>query len=95
MSDRLISDNILVAFETFHYMRNHNKGKIGFMALKLDMSKAYDRVEWSFMEKVLVKMGFQDSWVKLMMVCITMASYLVLINGDPHGHITPSRGLRQ
>ena len=95
MSDCLISDNILVAFETFHYVRNHNKGKIGFMALKLDMSKAYDRVEWSFMEKVLVKMGFQDSWVKLMMVCITMASYLVLINGDPHGHITPSRGLRQ
>ena len=95
MSNRLISDNILVAFETFHYMRNHNEGKIGFMALKLDMSKAYDRVEWSFMEKVLVKMGFQDSWVKLMMVCITMASYLVLINGDPHGHITPSRGLRQ
>ena len=95
MSNRLISDNILVAFETFHYMRNHNKGKIGFMALKLDMSKAYDRVEWSFMEKVLVKMGFQDSWVKLMMVCITMASYLVLIKGDPHGHITPSKGLRQ
>ncbi|XP_075633992.1 uncharacterized protein LOC142606558 [Castanea sativa] len=85
-------DNILVAFETLHYMRDHNKGKTGFMALKLDMSKAYDRVEWSFMEKVLVKMGFQDRWVKLMMACITMASYSVLINGEPHGHITPSRG---
>ena len=45
MSDRLISNNILVAFETLHYMRNHNKVKIGFMALKFDMSKAYDRVE--------------------------------------------------
>ena len=76
-------------------MRNHNKGKTGFMALKLDMSKAYDRVEWSFMEKVLVKMGFQERWVKLMMACITTASYSVLINGEPHGHITPSRGLRQ
>ena len=58
MSDHLIYDNILVAFETLHYMRNINKGKTGFMALKLDMSKIYERVEWSFMEKVLVKMGF-------------------------------------
>ena len=45
MSNRLISDIILVAFETLHYMRNHTKGKTWFMALKLDMSKAYDRVE--------------------------------------------------
>ena len=47
------------------------------------------------MEKVLVQLGFHDRWVKLMMACITTASYLVLINGEPHGHITPSRGLRQ
>ena len=95
MSDRLISDNILVAFETLHYMRNHNKGKLGFMALKLDMTKAYDIVEWSYMEKVLIKMGFQNRWVHLMMACITSASYSVLINGQPHEHITPTRGLRQ
>ena len=49
LSDRLISDNILVAFETLHYMWNYNEGKSGFMALKLDMSKAYDRVEWEYM----------------------------------------------
>ena len=54
MSDRLISDNILVAFETLHYIRNHNKGKSGFMALKFDMSKAYDRVEWEYMEEVMI-----------------------------------------
>ena len=95
MSDRLISDNIFMAFKTLHYMRNHNKVKTGFMALKLDISKAYDRMEWSFMEKVLVKMGFKDRWVKLMMVCITPASYSVLINEEPHDHITPFRGLRQ
>ena len=91
LSDRLISDNILVAFETLHHMRNHNKGKAGFMALKLDMSKAYDRVEWSYMEQVLVKMGFHDRWVHLMMLCITNASYYILINGEPHGNITPTR----
>ena len=90
MSNRLISDIILVAFETLHYMRNHTKGKTWFMALRLDMSKAYDRVEWAYMEKVLEKMGFHERWVKLMMECITMASYSVLINGEPHGEITPT-----
>ena len=44
LSDHLIFDNILVAFKTLHHMRNHNKGKTGFMALKLNISKAYDRV---------------------------------------------------
>ena len=51
MSDRLISDNILVAFETLHHLRNKRKGKSGYMALKLDMSKAYHKVERVFLEK--------------------------------------------
>ena len=76
-------------------MRNHNKGKTGFMALKLDMSKAYNRVEWEYMEKVIIKMGFHLRWIQLMMMCITTASYSMLINGEPHRHITPSHGLRQ
>ena len=94
LSDRLISDNILVAFETLHYMRNHNQGKSRFMALKLDMSKAYDRVEWEYMERVMIKIGFHARWIQLMMRCITTASYSVLINGQPHGHITLTCGLR-
>ena len=55
---RLISDNILIAFKTLHCMKNYNSGATGFMALKLDMSKAYDRVEWVFLENVMRKMGF-------------------------------------
>ena len=43
--DRVITDNILIAFETLHHMKTQCSGKIGFMALKLDMNKAYDRVE--------------------------------------------------
>ena len=43
--NRLILYNVLVAFETLHYMKNHNLGKTSFMAVKLDMSKSYNRVE--------------------------------------------------
>jgi hypothetical protein len=57
---RLIIDNILVAFEALHTMDAKMKGKEGFMALKLDMSKAYDRVEWHFLESVMRKIGFAD-----------------------------------
>ena len=57
---RLITDNILVAYETFHYMKNHNSRKSGYMALKLDMSKAYDHVESSFLKDVMVQMGFHE-----------------------------------
>ena len=55
MFDRLISDNILVAFETLHHLRNKRKGKSSYMTLKLDMSKAYDKVEWVFLEKMIEK----------------------------------------
>ena len=61
IADRLITDNVLIAFESLHHMKTNCTGRTGFMALKLDMSKAYDRVEWGFLEKFLLKMGFQES----------------------------------
>ena len=67
IADRLITDNILIAFESLHYMKTSSSGKEGFMTLKLDISKAYDKVEWSFLEKIMLKMGFQDSWVAMIM----------------------------
>ena len=93
--DRLITDNILIAFESLHYMKTQCSGKEGFMALKLDMSKAYDRVEWQFLEKIFSKMGFQESWVAMIMQCVSTVTYSVLLNGEPQGFIQPSRGLRQ
>jgi len=95
IADRLITDNVLIAFESLHHMKTNCTGRTGFMALKLDMSKAYDRVEWCFLEKILLKMGFQESWVAMIMECITTVTYSILVNGEPKGLITPTRGLRQ
>ncbi|XP_074314848.1 uncharacterized protein LOC141651019 [Silene latifolia] len=91
---RLISDNILVAFEMFHYMKNARSGG-GHMALKLDMAKAYDRVEWVFLERVLQAMGFAGQWIFNVMRCVRSVSYEVLVNGAPSESFVPERGLRQ
>jgi exonuclease III len=92
---RLITDNILVAFEALHTMDRKMKGREGFMALKLDMSKAYDRVEWVFLENVMRKLGFAPRWIQMMMTCVRTVTYAVLIHGKPHGQIKPTRGIRQ
>jgi hypothetical protein len=66
-----------------------------YMTLKLDMRKAYDRVEWDFLEGMIRKIGFVERCIQLTMTCIRTDSYSMLINNKPHGLITPSRGLKQ
>jgi hypothetical protein len=92
---RLITDNAIVAFEALHSMNTRVKWRKGYMALKLDMSKAYDRVKWDFLELLMRKIGFSERWVDLVMTCVHTVSYSILINGRPYGHICPSRGIRQ
>ena len=63
LSGCLNSDNILVAFETLHYLKRNTTGKLGYMALKFDMSKAYDQVEWEFLEKIMHHLGLDEKMI--------------------------------
>ena len=92
---RFITDNTSIAFKMIHMMQNRRRGKVGHMAVKLDISKAYNRVEWNFLEKIMLSLGFPVQWVGLAMSTVHLASYLVIVNGEPCGYITPSRGIKQ
>jgi hypothetical protein len=72
---RMITDNVLLAYELTHYLNKKRQGSNGVAAIKLDMSKAYDRVEWSFLQKMLKKMGFQERWINLIIKCVSTVSY--------------------
>ena len=92
---RLINDNILVAFEVMCHISQKKAGKRGTMALKLDMSKAYDCVEWVCLGKIMEKLGFNLSWRRLIMRCVTTISYSFKINGKVYGSIQPTKGIHQ
>ncbi|KAL8124645.1 hypothetical protein AgCh_012338 [Apium graveolens] len=95
VAGRNITDNFLVAFEVIHHMRNKKRGQDGEIALKLDVSKAYDRVDWSYLHQRMVAMGFCEGWIKWMMRCVTTVGYEFCFNGMTVGPIVPGRGLRQ
>ena len=65
------------------------------ISIKLDISKAYNRVEWVFLREIILKLGVDERWAQLAMATVQAATYSVLINGVPQGYTSPSRGIKQ
>jgi hypothetical protein len=92
---RSILDNALVAIEIIHHMKAKTKGTQCEVALKLDISKAYDRLDWEYLRDVMIQMGFSSRWVQWIMLCIETVDHTILVNGTQVGPLVPGRGLRQ
>lgn len=93
VSGRLITDNVMLTQAIIHGIDKENKG--GNVVLKLDIAKAYDRLSWSFLIKVLNKFGFNNEWTDLIWRNISNVWYSIIINGTRHGFFTSTQGLKQ
>ncbi|XP_055962303.1 uncharacterized protein LOC130015686 [Mercurialis annua] len=89
---RSIADNILLAHEL---VRNYHRQNGRSCAMKVDLQKAYDTVEWDFIEEVLLGLRFERRFIKLIMECIKSAKFSILVNGESCGYFQSARGLRQ
>ncbi|KAK9174651.1 hypothetical protein WN944_029688 [Citrus x changshan-huyou] len=91
---RAITDNTIVSAEIMHFLKKKRQGKHGVATLKIDMSKAYDKIEWDFLQDMMLKLGFDAKWVHLIMLCDN-SSLCVNREDKEVGQIMSSRGLRQ
>ena len=84
MPGRLITDNVLVAYETLHTMHYRKKGKKWSLAQKLDISKAYDRVKWPFLKEIMHKLGFPEKFIDRVMSCVTTPFFFLFSLMENH-----------
>ncbi|KAK2444879.1 hypothetical protein QL285_015869 [Trifolium repens] len=77
---RLITENTLIAYEAFHYLKQTKNRKHGYVGIKLDMAKAYDRIEWCFLEQTLTTMGFPTRLINTIMGCVTTVSFSIYLS---------------
>ncbi|KAL4303046.1 hypothetical protein GQ457_10G009690 [Hibiscus cannabinus] len=90
-----ITYNILVAHEIVHTLHTSVSRSSQGAVFKLDMEKAFDRVEWPFLKAVMLRLGFAPSWVDLIMRCVSSVSSRVRVRGALSEAFRPQRGLRQ
>lgn len=91
---RHIVDNIVIAQEMLHKFKI-TKGQKGFIAQKIDLSKAYDHLSWSFIREVLCEIGIGRRVLELIMHCISSVQYKAILNGELTTYFSPKCGMRQ
>eukprot|EP00253_Pinus_taeda_P035409 PITA_35409 len=89
---RQILNNIIQAHEVVHSLSSNRK--VGVI-MQLDITKAYDRLNWNYIKKNLIAFGFDHNWVRWVLALVTFSSFSILVNGSPSETFIPSRGLRQ
>ena len=77
----LLAENSIIAQELVHKIKSH-KGKNGLLLMKIDLKKAYDRLEWSFVDRSLSAWGFSEDFRRIILNCLSSVEYSLLINGD-------------
>jgi len=87
---RQILDNIIQAHEVVHSLTCTKRAG---MIMQLDIAKAYDKVNWIYIKKVLTAFGFDHNWVRWVMALVTSSSFSILVNGSPSKFFILSRGL--
>ena len=91
---RRITNNVIITQEIVHSFNLKSFKQHAFM-LKIDLAKAFDRIEWSFVLDALRRKGYQGHFIKLVHACISTASFSVNINEESYGHVSATRGIRQ
>ncbi|KAM1333385.1 hypothetical protein ACFX2F_009431 [Malus domestica] len=95
VAGRQIQDNIGIVHELLHFLKLRKTKRKFEMAIELDMHKAYDRVEWDFLEVVMEKMRFCTRWRNLVIGCVKSVDFAVILNRQPGRKFVPSMGIRQ
>lgn len=93
IQDRNISDCLCTASEVSNLLQNKTFG--GNLILKIDISKAFDTLEWPFLISVLKAFGFNNTFFNWIEVILKSASLSISVNGKAHGYFTCTRGVRQ
>ncbi|KAF7840012.1 reverse transcriptase [Senna tora] len=92
---RRATDNVILANEVVHSYSRKKSKKFGWMMISLDLEKAYDKLNWSFISSILTNMNFSPETTSLIHACMSLVSHQILINGTLSNSFKPTRGIRQ